>query len=99
MEVTKYVVERQMIYSLDNRSFIDTIAVFDNFIDALYELEKTAQSYANDKNIAIGICRYEYDEDNQGYEYIDTLMGFYGIDAAKYLGLDSQIRKYGLIIV
>jgi len=98
MEATKYVVERQMIYSLDERSLVDTIAECDNFIDALDELEKAAQSYANDKNVAIAIFRYKFDEENQEYKYVDILLGFYGIDAAKHLKVISKKKKYGLII-
>lgn len=98
MESIKYVVERQMIYSLDERSPIDTIAECDNFVDALDELEKAAQSYANDKNVAIAIFKYEFDEENQEYKYVDILLGFYGTETAKHLKIASTKKKYGLII-
>lgn len=74
MKFVKYVVERQMIYSIDERSLIDTIAEYDDFIDALEELDKVVQSYANDKNVVIEINEYEFDENNQEYEYIETII-------------------------
>lgn len=100
MKVIKYVVEIQMIYSVDSRSSIVTIAEFDNIDDALDELDKEAYMYSNAKNVAIEINKYEIDGENQKFDYLEHIIGFYGIDAARYLGLDySKKKKYGLIIV
>ena len=88
-----------MIYSLDERSMIDTVGEFDNFIDALDALDKEAYLYSNDKNVAIEIARYEFNIENQEYEYLESLIGFYGTDAAKYLYIFSKKKKYGLIIL
>ena len=100
MKVTKYIIERQMIYSLDNRSLIYTFAEFDNLEYALEELENEAQFYANNKNIVIEIVKYEYDLSKHEYEYLYKVVGFYGIEAAKYLKLDgSKIMQFGLILV
>ena len=111
MEI-KYIVERQMIYSLDERSMIDTVGEFDNFDDALDALDKEAYLYSNDKNVAIEVVKYKFDKfDNNiiktvekyynfkyEYEYLDKLIGFYGTDAAKYLNINSKKKKYGLIV-
>lgn len=99
MKVAKYIIERQMIYSLDNRSIIYTFAEFYNFEYALEELEKEAQFYANDKNIVIEIVKYEFDLSKHEYEYLYKVIGFYGVEAAKYLNIRSKMKKYGLIIV
>ena len=40
MKVIKYIIERQMIFSLDNRSPIYTLEEFDNLEYAIEELEK-----------------------------------------------------------
>jgi len=99
MKITKYIIERQKIYDLNNRSPIYTFAEFDNFEYALEELEKEAQFFANDKNIAIEIVKYEYDLSKHEYEYLYKVIGFYGVEAAKYLNIRSKMKKYGLIIV
>ena len=99
MESIKYIVERQMIYSLDERSMIDTVGEFDNFNDALEALDKEAYLYSNNKNVAIEIARYEFNIETQEYEYLESLIGFYGVEAAKYLYIFSKKKKYGLIIV
>ena len=99
MKVIKYVVEIQMIYSLNERSHIDKIAEFKNFSDAINELEFAALIYTNNKNVAIEVVRYVFDKVRGEYKYLDKLIGFYGTDAAKYLNIHSKTKKYGLIIV
>ena len=98
MKETKYIIERQKIYDLNNRSPIYTFAEFDNIEYALEELENEVQFYANDKNIVIEIVKYEYDLSKHEYEYLYKVTGFYGIEAAKYLNIKSKMKKYGLII-
>jgi len=99
MKVIKYIIERQMIYSIDNRSLIYTLDEFDNLEYALEELENEAQFYANNKNIVIEIVKYEYDLSKHEYEYLYKVIGFYGVEAAKYLNIRSKMKKYGLILV
>ena len=98
MKVTKYIIERQKIYDLNNRSPIYTFAEFDNIEYALEELEKEAQLFANDKNIVIEILKYEYDLSKHEYEYLYKVIGYYGKDAAKYLNISSKNERFGLII-
>ena len=98
MKVIKYIIERQMIYSFDERSLIYTLDEFDNLEYALEDLEKEVQFYANDKNIVIEIIKYEYDLSKHEYEYLYKVVGYYGKDAAKYLNISSKIEKFGLII-
>ena len=100
MKVIKYVVKLQMVYSTDNRSLIDTIAEFDTFENAITELENIARIYTNDKNVAIEVIKYEFDKVDLEYEYLEVLIGFYGVDAAKYLNIRSKRNKnkYGLIV-
>ena len=99
MKVIKYIIERQMIYSIDNRSLIYTLDEYDNLEYALEDLEKEVQFYANDKNIVIEIIKYEYDLSKHEYEYLYKVIGYYGVEAAKYLNIRSKMKKYGLIIV
>lgn len=100
MKVIKYVVELQTMYSLDETtSALDPIAEFDSLNDALNELGKVAYIHANNKNVAIEVVKYEFDEENQEYVYLENVIGLYGIEAAKHLNLDaSKKKKYGLIV-
>jgi hypothetical protein len=103
MNVIKYVVRIQMVYSLNERSRIDVLAVYDTFEEAIEKLENVAQIYANNKNVAIDIVRFKYDADIRFDKYLEVLIGFYGVDAVKYLNIiDSKGRnknKYGLIVI
>lgn len=99
MKVIKYVVRIQMVYSFDERSRIDVLAVYDTFEDAIEKLENVAQIYANNKNVAIDIVRFKYDADIRFDKYIEFLIGFYGVDAVKYLNISSKNEKFGLIVV
>ncbi len=100
----KYIVERQMVYDFYKRSPFDIVGTFDSFYDALEALKKEAYLYSNDKNVVIVISRYKSygDCDITKTMTRDILIGFYGIDAIKYLNIDSKgtnKNKYGLIVV
>jgi|SRR5690606_19811415 len=97
MKVIKYIIELRMIYSLDD-NYLDTIAEFDNIIDAIKELEIIARIYANHKNVAIEVVKYAFDKVVFEYEFLDKVIGLYGVDAAKVKNITSKNKKFGLII-
>lgn len=90
-----YVIERQYIYSMDERSLVDELYEFDNLTQAVEKLNDLAIDYLNDKNAAIEVVEYEVNEFNgfKGYEYIGVEAGLYGVNAANSLGLNIDYMK------
>lgn len=68
------------------------------FFDAIKELETIARIYANNKNVVIEVVKYEFDKVVFKYEFVDKVIGLYGVDAAKIKKITSKNKKYGLII-
>src|SRR5690554_5927785 len=87
-----YKIERQYIYSFDERSSIDELYEFDDLLLAVEKLNDLAIAYLNFKDLAIEVIEYEVDENNE-YEYIGVEAGFYGINAANSLDFDIEYMK------
>src|SRR5690554_3030036 len=88
----KYVIERQYIYNMNERSLVDELYEFDNLTQAVEKLNDLAIEHLNDKNAAIEVVEYELDENNE-YDYIGVEAGLYGVNAANSLGLDIEYMK------
>lgn len=87
-----YVIERQYIYSIDDRSLVDELYEFDNLLLAVEKLNDLAIDYLEDKNVALEVVEYEVDENNE-LDYIGVEAGFYGINAANSLYFDIEFMK------